>query len=146
MKIALIIIGIIVVAGVVFFRLFSGEKERIKALFRIYRSGKSKFPEITERELLEIVVEEYISPSTSTTLKNSGISGREYLDRVFESRQLDVDDLIYHIITLEFPKKYKPLQFNIEEIEEQIRTKKISVGDELKLMIKNYHKEFLGEI
>lgn len=144
MEIALIIIGIIVIASTVFFKLFSGEKERVKTLFRIYRAEKAKFSSIIERELLEIVVEEHIPPGKSTRLRNSGISGKQYLDGVFELKQLDVDDLIYHIIALEFPKKYKPFKINLEEIGEQNRTGKLSVGDELKLMIKNYHKEFLG--
>lgn len=144
MKITLIIIGIIVIAVGVFFKLLSGEKERIKTLFRIYRAGKTKFPDITERELLEIVVGEHIPPGKSIRLRNSGISEKQYLDGVFESKQLDLDDLIDHIITLEFPKKYKPFKISLEEIEEQNRNGKLSAGDELKLMIKSYHKEFLA--
>ena len=48
------------------------------------------------------------------------------------------------MIKLEFPKKYKPFKINLEEIRERHRTGKLSAGDELKLIIKNYHKEFLG--
>jgi len=139
-----IIIGVLVIAGVVFFKLLSGEKERVKTLFRIYKAGKTKFPDMTEKELLEIVVEEHIPPGKSTRLRNSGISGKQYIDGVFESKPLDIDGLIYHIITLEFPKKYKPHKINLEEIRENNRTGKLSAGDELKLVIKKYHEEFLG--
>ena len=107
-----VIIGVLVIAGVVFFKLLSGEKERVKTLFRIYKAGRTKFPDITERELLEIVVGELILPGRATQLRNLGITGKQYLDGVFEDKQIDIDELIYHIVCLEFPKKYK-IQINL---------------------------------
>lgn len=146
MKTELIIIGVLLVAGIVFFKKFSSEKERIKTFFRIYKTAKAKFPNATEREILEIVIEEHILPGKITRLRNSGISGKQYLDEVFESRQIDLDDLISHVIVLEFPQKYKPFEANVnlDEIRERNRTGKLSTRDELKSLIKKYHKEFLG--
>ena len=143
MQITLIIIGIIIV-GVFLFRSLSGEKERIKTLFRIYRAGKIKFPEKSERGLLEMVTEEHIPPGMGIRLRNTGVTGKQYIDGVFKSKPLDIDELIYHIITLEFPKKYQPYKINFEEIRQQNRSGKLSPRDELKLTIKNYHKEYLG--
>ncbi|PIR61224.1 MAG: hypothetical protein COU68_00530 [Candidatus Pacebacteria bacterium CG10_big_fil_rev_8_21_14_0_10_45_6] len=121
-----------------------GTKGRIETLFRIYRAAKQKFPNASEQELLEIVVGEHIPPGKSTQLRNLGISGKQYLDGVFESKLPDIDGLIYHVITLEFPKKYKPFKINLEEITEQNRTGKLSAQDELKMTIKNCHEKFLG--
>src|SRR3989344_7399098 len=97
---------------------FFGTKGRIGTLFRIYKSAKNKFPNATERELLEIVTGELIPPGKSTQIRNLGMSGKQYLDGVFESKSLDIDELIYHIVTLEFPKKY-PQKIDIEKIFEQ---------------------------
>lgn len=143
MKITLIIVGMLLVGGIIFFKKFSGEKERIKTFFRIYKATKAKFPGATERELLEIVVEEHIPPGQSIRLRNGGISGKQYLDGVFESKQIDIDELICHVITLEFPQKYKPYEINLDEIREQNRTGQLPARDELKSVIKSYHNEFL---
>lgn len=121
-----------------------GVKGRIGTLFRIYRAAKQKFPNAAEQELLEIVVGEYIPPGKSTHLRNLGISGKQYLDGVFESKLPDIEGLIYHIITLEFPKKYKPFKIDIAEIREENRTGKLSAQNELKKIIKNSHEKFLG--
>jgi|GEM_PF-5109226 len=133
----------LILAGILFFKKFSGEKERIKTFLRIYKAAKAKLPHATEREILEIVVEEHIPPGKSVRLRNSGIFGKQYIDGVFESKQIDIDELIYHMITLEFPKKYKPHGINLEEIMEQNRSGKLSPRDELKSLIKKYHSEFI---
>ncbi len=138
-----IIIGLVAIVAVVFFKALSGEKERIKTLFRIYRAAKQKSPNATERELLETVVEEHIPQGKSTQLRNVGMSGKQYLDGVFESKQLDVDELIEHIIALEFPNKYKPHHIDLDEMFKERETGKLSPRNKLKLTIKNYHKEFL---
>ena len=122
-----------------------GVKGRIGTLFRIYRTAKQKFPNATEKELLGIVAEEHIPPGKSTQLRNLRISGEQYLDGVFESKLPDIDGLIYHIITLEFPKKYKPFKIDLEEIREQNRTGNLSAQDELKMTIKDQHEKFIAE-
>jgi len=137
-----IIIGVIAVVVAVFFKALSGEKERIKTLFRIYRATKQKFPNASERELLGIVIEEHIPSGKSTQLRNVGISGKQYLDGVFESKQLDIDELIEHVIALEFPNKYK-INLDLDEMFKEAQSGRLSLRDKLKLMIKNYHKEFL---
>lgn len=119
-----------------------GTKGRIGTLFRIYRAAKDKFPNATERELLEIVVEELIPPGKSTQIRNLGISGKQYLDGVFESKPLDIDELIYHIVTLEFPKKY-PQKIDVEKIFEQKEQGISSPRDELKRVISEQHKRFI---
>src|SRR3989344_7098670 len=134
-----IIIGLIAVVAIVFFKTFSGEKERVKTLFRIYRAAKQKSSSATERELLEIVVEEHIPHGKSTQLRNVGMSGKQYLDGVFESKQLDIDELIEHIIALEFPNKYKPHHIDLDEMFKERETGELSPRNKLKLMIKNYH-------
>ncbi len=145
MKITLIIVGVLIVI-IIFLKLLSGEKERIKTLFRIYKAGKAKFPEKSERELLEIVIGEFIPPDGSTRLKNTKITGKQYIDEVFESKPPDIDKLISHIVALEFPKKYKPYEITpLEEIRKQNRTGKISSRDKLELLIKKYHQEYLGK-
>lgn len=123
-----------------------GVKGRIGTLFRIYRAAKQKFSDATGKELLGVVAGEHIPPGKSTQLRNLGISGEQYLDGVFESKLPDIDGLIYHIITLEFPKKYKPFKIDLEEIREQNRTGKLSAQDELKITIKNYHEKLLDNI
>lgn len=139
-----VIIGVLVIAGVVFFKLLSGEKERVKTLFRIYKAGRTKFPDITERELLEIVVGELILPGRATQLRNLGITGKQYLDGVFEDKQIDIDELIYHIVCLEFPKKYK-IQINLEKMERLARTEELSENDKLKEEIKQQHQKFVSK-
>ena len=49
--------------------MLSGEKERIRTLFRIYKAGRSKFPEKPEREILEIIVEELIPHGKAVSLR-----------------------------------------------------------------------------
>jgi hypothetical protein len=120
-----------------------GTQGRVKTLFRIYKIAKDKLPNATEREWLEIVAEELIPPGSSTQIRNSGMPGKQYLDGVFESKPLDIDELIYHIVTLEFPQKYKPHEINIDEIREQNRTGKLSPRDKLRHMIGEQHKRFL---
>jgi len=141
----ILIISCILVTGSVLFWLLSGERERIKTLFRIYKACKSKFPEKQEREILEIVVEELIPHGKAVNLRNTGMTGKQYIDGVFEAKQLDIDELIYHIITLEFYIKYKSLiGLRLEDIRKQNRNEKMSVRDKLKLAIKKYHQKYLG--
>lgn len=147
MNITLIVIGVIAIF-VILLKIFSGEKERVKTLFRIYKASKSKFPEKSERELLEIMILEHIPPDGAIKLKNTRITGKKYLDEVFGSESLNIDELIYHIITLEFSKKYKPLHpVGIEEIRNANRGKLspcLSTENELKLMIEKCHQEYLN--
>lgn len=121
-----------------------GTKGRIGTLFRIYKAAKNKFPSATKRQLLEIVAEELILPGKSTQIRNLGMSGKQYLDGVFESGPLDVDELIYHIVTLEFPKKYLQ-KIDVEKIFEQKEKGTMSPREELKKMIIEQHKKFLDE-
>lgn len=135
--------GFLLVTLVVFKLLF-GERERIRTLFRIYLTAKKKFPQKTERELLEIVVEEFIPHGKGVKLKNTGVTGKRYIEHVFEERPLDVDILIEHIVALESPQKYRCSQINLEEMLEKARTGKMSKRDKLKFMVKNYHQKYLA--
>src|SRR3989338_591678 len=113
MKIIVIII-ISIMAIIIFFKLLSSEKERIKTLFRIYRYYKKKYPTLSERNLLEAVIEQHIPPGKAIRLISTGTTGKQYINGVFGSEEIDIDRLVYHIITLEFPKKYK-LSLSLEE-------------------------------
>ncbi|MDD3905985.1 MAG: hypothetical protein PHS46_05585 [Candidatus Omnitrophica bacterium] len=140
-----LIISSVLVTGIVISWLLSGDRERIKTLFRLYKSGKSKFPEISEREILEIVVEELIPHGKAVKLRNTGMTGKQYIDGVFEAKQLDIDELIYHIITSEFYVKYKSFTgISLEDIRKQNRNMELSARDKLKLAIKKYHQKYLG--
>lgn len=144
MKIILIV-SCVLVTGIILFWLLSGERERIKTLFRIYKAGKARFPEKSEREILEIVVEELIPHGKAVSLRNTGMTGKQYINGVYEAKQLDVDELIYHIITLEFYAKYKSFTgFSLEDIRKQNRSGKLSARDKLKLTIRKYHRKYLG--
>jgi len=144
MKIILIA-SCILVTGIVLFWLLSGERERIRTLFRIYKAGKLKFPEKSEREILEIVVEESVPHGKAVNLRNTGMTGKQYIDGVFEAKQLDIDELVYHIITIEFYVKYKSFTgISLEDIRTQNRSGELSVRDKLKLTIKKYHQKCLG--
>ena len=143
MKIILIVSCILVIG--LSFLVLSGEKERIRTLFRIYKAGRSKFPEKSEREILEIVVEKLIPHGKAGSLRNTGMTGKQYINGVFEAKQLDIDELIYHIVTLEFHAKYKSFTgFSLEDIRKQNRSGKLSACDKLKLTIKKYHQKYLG--
>lgn len=120
-----------------------GVKGRIGTLFRIYRAAKRKFPNATEKEILGIVAEEHIPPGTSTQLRNLGMSGEKYIDGVFNSKLPDIDRLVYHIVTLEFPKKYKPYEIDLEEIREKNRTGKLSERDKLKITIEEERRRLI---
>lgn len=120
-----------------------GVKGRIGTLFRIYRAAKVKFPTASEKHLLGIVVEEHIPPGKATRLRNLGMKGEQYLDDVFESELPNIDELIYHITTLEFPQKYTR-SLNMAEIREQNRSGKPSPRERLKALIKDYHKKIIG--
>lgn len=127
------------------------KRSRICAIYKrlkyqcSFKVGKSKFPEIPEREILEIVVEELIPHGKAVNLRNTGMTGKQYIDGVFEAKQLDIDELIYHIITLEFYVKYKSfIGLSLEDIRKQNRNEKVSVHDKLKVAIKKYHQKYLG--
>ncbi len=138
-----IFIAISALAVIISFKFLIGEKERVKTLFRIYKAAKVRFSEKSERELLEIVVGEHILPNKGIRLRNSGITGKQYIDEVFNSRSLDIKELIEHIITLEFPKKYKPSKINLEEMYDQVKNEKVSPREELRLIIEKYQRKFL---
>ncbi len=94
---------------------------------------------------MEIVVEELIPHGKAVNLRNTGMTGKRYIDGVFEAKQLDIDELIYHIVTLEFYARYKSFTgFSIEDIRKQNRSGKLSAHDKLRLAIKKYHQMYLG--
>jgi len=110
-----IIISIIVVVYI-FFRKFSGEDERIKTFLRIYKAAKNKFPDLAERRILGLVIEEHILPNKNIRLRNSGMKGIDYINGIFEDQEITINDLVYHAITLEFPNKYQPSKIDLDEI------------------------------
>lgn len=123
-----------------------GVKGRIETLFRIYRDAKQKFPNATEQELLEIVMEEHIPPGKSKQLRKLGMSGKQYLEGVFESTNMpNLDKLVQHMVTLEFPEKYQPFEINLEEIREHNRTGATTPRDKLKQTIEKYNKKIFGQ-
>ncbi|MBU3924690.1 hypothetical protein KJ854_02010 [Patescibacteria group bacterium] len=146
MEVIVIIAGFIIVFLFSFY-FFSGEKERIKTLFRIYKINKIKFPEKSERELLEIVISEHIPPDEAIRLKSTNITGKKYIDEVFGLNCPDLDEIVCHIVRLEFSKKYNPLcPVDLEEIRNANRGKissRLLMENELKLMIKKYHRKYL---
>lgn len=143
MRIFLIIITILLLGLFLVFKFLSGEKERIKTFLRIHKAAKVKFPEISEREILEIVAEEHIPPGKASQLKNSGVTGKQYLDGVFEDKEIDIDELIYHFITLEFPKKYRPFKIDLDEIMDGARGNKPSVREQLMVDIRKHKRNVL---
>lgn len=138
----IIITVTILIVFILFFWRLSGENERIQVFFRIYMNAKIKFPKASERELLEIVIGEHISPHTAIRLRDSGMTGASYLNGVFGDEKLTINDIIYHAITLEFPKKYKPFEINIDEIRKIIGGLKINLKQQLKDNIENYKTKY----
>lgn len=144
MKVILLIIAPVVIIGLLFvFKTLSGENERIKTFLRLYKAAKKKLTDFSERELLEIVTEEHIPPGRSKRLKDCAITGRQYLDNVFEQKQIDINELIYHLITLEFPNKYKPFTIDLEKMLESDESDKSSVEEQLKATIAKYKANIL---
>ncbi|MEK7510966.1 MAG: hypothetical protein AAB582_01915 [Patescibacteria group bacterium] len=120
-----------------------GVKSRIRTLFMIYVAAKLRSPEMSERETLEIVVNDLIPPGKAIHLRKTGITGKQYLDGVFEDRQIDIDELIFHIICLEFPKKF-PNKIDLEEMMRNAENNSLSEKDELKEEIKRQHQKFVS--
>lgn len=136
-----LILSILLIAGIVYlFKKLSGEDERIKTFFRVYKKAKETYPEKSEQELLEIVIEEHIPPNRTNKLKNAGISGKTYLDEVFVSQSIDLDNLVAHLIKLEFREKYPP-SIDLDEIRKNNREGQLSKEEILLNRIKTIHKE-----
>lgn len=83
------------------------------------------------------------------------MTGKKYIDNVFDpdpsswfyrhrsrTDNLNIDNLIYHIIKMEFPKKYQVL--SMEQIRYYNRSKELSPDDKLKQIIKKYHGDYLS--
>ena len=62
----------------IFFRKLSSEDERIKTFLRIYKAAKNKFPDLEERQILGLVIEEHILPNKNIRLRNSGMKGIDF--------------------------------------------------------------------
>jgi len=78
---------------------------RIKFFFFFYKYKKIEFPNLTEGELLALVAEEHILPNINKKIKDTSITGTGFLREVFPDG-VEIDELIYNLITTEFPKKY----------------------------------------
>lgn len=139
-----LILSILLIIGVIYlFKKLSGENERIKTFFRVYKKARETYPEKGEKELFEMVVDEHIPLGQSNKWKNTGISGKRYLDEVFGNKEIDLDNLIAHLIQLEFRDKYPPT-IDLEEIRKNNREGKPSKEEILLGKIKTYHKELLN--
>ncbi len=126
-----IIIMLVILVFSFVYRL-SGEEERIKVFFRIYKAAKRKYPDTDEKEILGIVIEEHILPGKSIKLGKTGMKGTEYIEDVFEKELITINDIIYHAITLEFQNKYKPFEIDIEKIRRINRGKEVDIKQKLK--------------
>ncbi len=129
---------IILILFFVFFIILSGENERIKVFLRIYKKAKTNFPNTDEREILGIVIEEFILPGKAIKLGKSGIKGIDYLNNIFDNKEITINDIIFHAITLEFPQKYKSLGFDLSEIRKINRDEKIDLRQQLRDKIELY--------
>lgn len=119
----------------------SSEDERIKAFLRIYKSVKNRFPDLDERQILGLVIEEHILPNKNIKLRNSGMKGIDYIDGVFENRKLTIDDVILHAIRLEFPNKY-PSKIDLEEIRRINRGLQPDTRGQLREKIQQMRKKY----
>lgn len=134
----MLIIFIVLIIFYIIFRKLSGENERIKVFLRIYLSAKNKFPEASERELLGVVIGEHILPGKTIRLRDSGMTGMSYLNGVFGDKELTINEIIYHAITLEFPHKYKPFELNLDDIRKINRGQKVDLKHQLRNNIEKY--------
>jgi hypothetical protein len=141
MKWFLIILVSIIIIVYVFYR-FSGEDERIKTLLRIYKREKNKNTKQKEIKILSRVAEEHILPGKSIKLKQTGVSGELYIKEVFEGENIDLTQLIRHIICLEYPQKYKKM--DIKKIRYNNRNNIPNDRDLLTTKIATYYKKILN--
>lgn len=126
----------------IFFRKLSSEDERIKSFLQIYKAAKNKFPDLEERQILGLVIEEHILPNKNIRLRNSGMKGIDYINGVFENKELTINELIYHAITLEFPNKYRPSKIDLEEIRRINRGLQPDKRKQLREKIEGYRKKY----
>ena len=134
----------IILVGFFVFKRLSGEEQRIRTFFRVYRQARLQIPNATERELLEVVTEEHIPPGKSIQMRKIGISGQKYLEGVYGDREVDLDQIITSFIKLEFQKKYQPYRINIQELENSAEKGRPTKNDLLKQTISRIHVQELG--
>lgn len=138
-----VIISVSIILLYIVFRKLSGEEERIKTFLRLYKSAKVKFPDLEERKILGLVIEEHILPNKNIKLRNSGMKGLDYLNGVFEDTELTIDEVIYHAITLEFPHKYKTFAIDLQEIRKINRGLQPDKRKQLREEIESLKKKFI---
>ncbi len=76
-----------------FSRTLSGEDERIKVFLRVYKKRKTEHPDFSERELLEVVAEWHIPYGSSRSWKGDGLTGQQYMNGVFDNRDVVLREL-----------------------------------------------------
>jgi len=135
----LILAGIVVLATLfLYVRSLSSEKGRIISLVKVYKHHKQKYPNQSESYYLARVVEHHIPHGSGNRLGDKGISGEKYLSGIWEEKvyNLTLGKLVEHIISLEFPDKYK-INIDVEQMFENAQTVKLTPRDELKTVIRN---------
>lgn len=132
----IIIILLIVIVIIFIFRSLSSEDKRIKVFLKIYKTAKHKYSDLDEKEILGIVMEEHILPGKSIKLGKTSMKGTKYIDGVFEDKDVNINDIIYHAITAEFPKKYRPYNIDLEQMRKNNRGQAVDVKQKLKDKIK----------
>ena len=101
---------------------------------------------MSERELEEKVVDIHLKNGNGP---KSVRTGKQYLDKIWPNEDIDITELISHLISWDFPKKYKPLETHYEdiyELEKRIREGKKDKAEILEEKIQRFSKEIQTKV
>lgn len=134
--------------GVLIFYLYAeymvkvSEDDRIRTLFIYYRNAKKRYPDLSESELLAKVAGEHTPPNAKGRRLRSVTDPQKYIEGVFEGKRITLNELIYHIIIMEFPENYK-FEVNFRKKTEKIKQDSPSSREILENKILFYRQEIL---